>query len=159
MKRGIGNTIAKKEVQRLISSHGSIVNFGSTSDTVGKDWITKAETILNRRLSDSYKWFLNTYAGGEIGGEEIYSLYGMPFESVNGGDIVFQYLANRKAGLLDDSKLVVSETDLGEVFFFDYSQFENGECPLYLRLPSGEITHYAADFYEFLCKRITAHLS
>lgn len=147
------------EVQRLIASHGSIVNFGSSSDAVGDEWIIKAEAALNRTLPDSYKWFLKEYAGGEIGGEEIYSIYGMPFESVNGGDIVFQHLANRKAGLLDDSKLVISETDLGEVFFFDYSEFQNGECPICLRLPSGEYVHYADSFYEFLCKRIAVHSS
>lgn len=153
------NTAAINEVKRVISSHGSIVNFGSAADAVGKDWIAKAEAALNRPLPESYKWFLNTYAGGEIGGEEIYSLYGMPFESVNGGDIVFQHLANRKAGLLDDSKLAISETDLGEVFFFDYSQWLGGECPICLRLPSGEFVHYANDFYDFLCKRVAAHSS
>jgi hypothetical protein len=66
---------------------------------------------------------------------------------------------NRKAGLLDDSKLVISETDLGEVFFFDYCNFKNGECPIYLRIPSGECLLYAENFYEFLAKRIEAHAS
>lgn len=145
------------EIQRLISSHSSIVQFGSPSDAVGEEWIEKAEATLNRPLPRSYKWFLRTYVGGEVGGEQIYSLYGVPFEAVNGGDIVFQHLANREAGLLDDLKLVVSETDFGEVFFFDYAQFKDGECPVCLRLPSGEFQFYAADFYDFLCKRIAAH--
>jgi antitoxin YobK len=153
------NAAAKSEAQRLIASQSSIVNFGTAADAVGDEWIAKAEAALNRPLSDSYKWFLRTYRGGEIGGEEIYSIYGMPFESVNGGDIVFQHLASRKAGLLDDSKLAISETDLGEVLFFDYTQFSDGECPIYLRLPSGEFQHYANDFYEFLCKRVMAHAS
>ena len=152
------NKTSISEVQRIISSHASIVEFGSSSNAVGEEWIAKAETALNRPLPSSYKWFLRTYAGGEIGGEEIYSLYGMPFESVNGGDVVFQQLANRRAGLLDDLKLVVSETDLGEIFFFDYGQFKDGECPVCLRLPSGEFQFYATDFYDFLCKRITAHV-
>ena len=102
-------------------------------------------------------WFLKNYAGGEIGGEEIFSIYGMDFETVNGGDIVFQYLVNQKRALLDASKLVVSETDLGEVFFFDYAEFDGEECPIYLRLPSGDYLPYAKDFYEFLRKRIEAH--
>lgn len=152
------NMTLMSEVQRLISTHSSIVEFGSPSDAVGEEWIAEAEAALSRPLPDSYKWFLRTYVGGEIGGEEIYSLYGMPFESVNGGDIVFQHLMNRKAGLLDDLKLVVSETDLGEVFFFDYGQFRDAECPVYLRLPSGEFQSYATDFYDFLCKRIAAHV-
>jgi hypothetical protein len=93
----------------------------------------------------------------KLEGKRFYSIYGVPFESANGGDIVFQHLINRKAGVLDDSKLVISETDLGEVFFFDYRNFKNGECPVYLRLPSGEHVLYAENFYEFLGKRIVAH--
>ncbi len=148
---------AMNELQQLINKSSDIVDFGTADDAVDEEWILKAESALGRPLPDSYKWFLRQYAGGEVGGEEIYSLYGMPFESVNGGDIVFQYLANRNSGLLDDSKLVVSETDLGEVYFFDYSNFKDGECPIKLRLPSGEAVPYATDFYEFLSKRILAH--
>ena len=145
------------EVEELIATHQSIINFGSSSDAVDDQWLINAESALNRKLPESYKWFLKRYAGGEVGGEEIYSIYGIPFESANGGDIVFQHLMNRKAGLLDDSKLVISETDLGEVFFIDYTNFKNGECPIYLRLPSGEHMLYAENFYEFLGKRIEAH--
>ena len=147
------------EVEKFIGAHQSIVNFGTSSDAVDDEWVMKAENALNRKLPESYKWFLKRYAGGEVGGEEIYSIYGVPFESANGGDIVFQHLMNGKAGLLDDSKLVVSETDLGEVFFFDYKDFKNGECPICLRLPSGEHVLYAENFYEFLGKRIEAHNS
>jgi len=146
-----------KDIQELIASNDSIVDFGSAANAVGEDWIAKAEAVLNRVLPISYKWFLTEYAGGEIAGEEIYSIYGMPFDTVNGGDIVFQHLANRKAGLLDDEKLVISETDLGEVFFFDYEKFSDGDCPIFLRLPSGKYEHYADTFYEFLAKRIKAH--
>ena len=152
------NKSLENDVERMISSHSSIVEFGSSVNAVGVEWVAKAEAFLNRSLPRSYKWFLRTYGGGEVGGEEIYSLYGMPFESVNGGDIVFQHLANRKAGLLDDSKLVVSETDLGEVFFFDYGKFKDDECPIYLRFPSGEFRFYAVDFFDCLCKRIAAHV-
>jgi hypothetical protein len=146
------------EVKELIASHGSIVDFGSPSDAVGEEWIVKAEAVLNRPLPDSYKRFLKEYAGGEIGGEEIYSIYGMPFESVNGGDIVYHHLLNRKTGFLGDSKLVISTTDLDEIFFFEYNEFQDGECPIYLWFPSGSV-HYADNFYEFLCKRIAAHSS
>ncbi len=52
---------------------------------MGDDWIEKAEQKLGFELPRSYKWFLKTYAGGEIGTEEIYSIYGADFESVNGG--------------------------------------------------------------------------
>ncbi|KQQ96182.1 SMI1/KNR4 family protein [Massilia sp. Leaf139] len=145
------------ELQKLINRHSDIVDFGTVDDAVDEEWILSAESALGRRLPDSYKWFLRQYAGGEVGGEEIYSIYGMPFESVNGGDIVFQHLMNRKSGVLDDAKLVVSETDSGETYFFDYDDFQQGECPIKLRLPSGEAVPYASDFFEFLTKRIAAH--
>lgn len=150
---------AAVEVEKLIAAHQSIANLGTSSDAVEDEWIMKAENALNRKLPESYKWFLKRYAGGGVGGEEIHSIYGLPFESANGGDIVFQHLMNGKTGLLDDLKLVVSETDLGEVFFFDYKDFENGECPIYLRLPSREYLLNAENFYEFLGKRIEAHNS
>jgi hypothetical protein len=145
------------EVEKMIAAHQSIINFGTSSDAVLEEWMIKAENALNRKLPESYKWFLKRYAGGEVGGEEIYSIYRFPFESASGGDIVFQHLMNRKAGLLDDSKLVIGETDLGEVFFFDYKNFKDGECPICLRLPSGKDVLYAENFYEFLWKRIEAH--
>jgi len=150
-------SISITEIQKLIANHRTIVNFGSPSDAVSDEWISKAEAALSRVLPNSYKWFLKEYAGGEIGGEEIYSIYGVPFESVNGGDIVFQHFVNCKNKLVDNSKLVISETDLGEVFFFDYNKFHNGECPIFLRLPSGENVLYADNFYEFLGKRIEVH--
>lgn len=151
--------ISKDEVINLIEKYGDIINFGSPSDAVSDDWLGRAESALARPLTKSYKWFLKTYAGGEIGGEEIYSIYGLDFESVNGGDIVFQHFVNRKSGLLSDEKLAVSETDLGEVFCFDYAKLSDGECPLVIRLPSGEFRSYAKDFYDFLKKRIEAHVS
>ena len=146
-----------QQAKRLIESRADLVNFGSEANAVGEEWVVKAEQVLGRKLSISYKWFLQNYAGGEVGGEEIYSIYGIDFETVNGGDIVFQYLVNQKAALFDPSKLVVSETDLGEVFFFDYTKFDGDECPIYLRLPSGDHVLYAKDFYEFLIKRIEVH--
>ncbi|MDR1163121.1 MAG: SMI1/KNR4 family protein [Candidatus Accumulibacter sp.] len=147
-----------EEVRELIASHASIMNLGSPSDAVDDEWILKAETALNRPLPDSYKWFLKEYRGGEIGGYEIYSVYGMPFESAVGGDIVYHYLLDRKTGLLGDSKLVFCETDLDETFFFEYNEFQDGECPVYLWFPSGSV-HYANNFYEFLYKWITGYSS
>jgi hypothetical protein len=149
--------ISTNELEFLIANNRAIINFGTPDNAVDEEWIAKAETTLQRALPDSYKWFLKRYSGGEVGGEEIYSIYGIPFESVNGGDIVFQYLCNRNAGILDDSKIVLSETDSGEVFFFDYARQVGSECPVSLRLPDGKCEEYACNFYEFLYKRILAH--
>ncbi|MBD9634380.1 MULTISPECIES: SMI1/KNR4 family protein [Pseudomonadaceae] len=147
-----------REVEELVDLHRGIVNFGDESSSVGDDWVEKAEQALGAVFADSYKWFLKRYAGGEVGGEEVYSLYGMDFDTVNGGDIVFQHLVGLKNNTVDNSRLVISETDLGEVFFFDLNSYEGGEYSIKVRIPSGEFLNYAGNFYEFLCKRILAHI-
>lgn len=152
------STYNSREVEELVRSHCEIVDFGDETSAVGDEWIKRAEQRLGVVLPASYKWFLKNYAGGEIGGEEIYSLYGMDFDSVNGGDIVHQHLIGLRNGLVDDQSLVVSETDFGEVFFFDFSTYKDGECSIKVRIPSGRALHYAENFYEFLCKRILAHV-
>jgi antitoxin YobK len=147
-----------KELEKLIASRPDVIDFGCEKDAVDQAWVVKAEATLNRPLSNSYKWFLNKYSGGEIGGEEIFSLYGRDFESVNGGDIVFQHRLNRKNYQLNSKWLVVSKTDFGEIFYFDYNYYRDNECPIYVRLPSGSSEKYASNFYEFLKKRVDVHL-
>ncbi|WP_441339122.1 hypothetical protein [Pantoea sp. VS1] len=83
----------------------------------------------------------------------------MNFKDVCGGDIVYQNLTDVKNGKAKEKQLVVSETDFGEKFYFDYSQLKDEECPIFQKLPSGNSLHYANNFYEFLCKRIEAHLN
>ncbi|MCK1970554.1 MULTISPECIES: SMI1/KNR4 family protein [Franconibacter] len=147
------------DVAKLIANHSDLVDFGRAENAVDSKWINQAEKILGLPFTSSYKTFLKEYVGGEIGGEEIYSIYGVDFDSVCGGDIVYQHLTDLKNGTAKQNQLVVSETDFGETFYFDYSQFKNEECPILQRLPSGCSLHYANNFYEFLCKRIEAHLN
>lgn len=147
-----------KKVEELVEAHCEIVNFGDEHSAVSDEWVKRAEQRMGLALPVSYKWFLGRYAGGEIGGEEIYSLYGMDFDTVNGGDIVHQHLVGLRNGLVNEQSLVVSETDFGEVFFFDISTYVGGECSIKVRIPSGEVLYYAGNFYEFLCKRILAHI-
>jgi hypothetical protein len=151
------NQITFQEVERLISEHQDIVFFGSEEDYVGDEWVRRAEDRLGLEFTTSYKWFLRKYAGGEIGTEEVFSVYGSDFEKVNGGDIVFQHIADLNNLLASNKMLVISQTDFGELFFFDYSQFKDGECPIKLRIPSGNIVDYAANFFEFLYNRISAY--
>ncbi|MBC3346502.1 SMI1/KNR4 family protein [Pseudomonas sp. SWRI196] len=150
--------ITAQQIEDLVSLHSDIICFGHEADAVDERWISEAESRLGKPLPVSYKWFLKKYAGGEIGSEEIYSVYGVAFDSVNGGDIVYQHIVGVRNRLVDDKKLVVSESDLGEVFFFDYSRFQDGECPVRVRIPSGENINYAVDFFEFLYKRVLAHI-
>lgn len=62
--------VTTHQIEDLVSLHPDIVCFGSQADCVGDDWIEKAEQQLGLELPGSYKWFLKTYAGGEIGTEE-----------------------------------------------------------------------------------------
>lgn len=146
------------DVVNLINENEGIINFGSPENAIDGSWILKAERRLGFPLSDSYKWFIQNYSGGEIGSEEIYSLYGIDFETANGGDIVYQHIVDVRNGVMKDSQLVVSETDFGEVYFFDTTKFNDGEYPIYLQFPPGKNELYANNFYEFLYKRINAHI-
>lgn len=151
--------ITKKDLIEFINSNSNVVQFGSSDNAVSEEWIEKAEKQLGGNLPESYVWFLKNYVGGEIGSEEIYSIYGMTFETIQGNDIVAQHLANLRNKTTEPTKVAVSVTDFGEFFYFDFSMPSNGECPIYLKLPSGKSVLYAQNFYEFLYKRIDAHVS
>jgi len=152
------NNEQAKRVASLIEENPEIVEFGSSEDAPSEDWIARAEARLHRQLPDSYKWFLREYGGGEIGGDEVYSIYEMDFETVNGCDIVFQHLMGLKSGDYDDQQLMITTTSLGEYFFLDYTRFADGECPVCQLLPSGKPVEYAKDFVDFLEKRIRSFL-
>ncbi|CAK00860.1 SMI1/KNR4 family protein [Bartonella tribocorum] len=134
-----------------------IINLGSEDDETDDLRIEKAEKALGLQFTSSYKVFLKKYVGGEIGGEEVYSLYKECGADIPGGDIVFQNLNDRKRGFTTPEQLIVCDADFGETFYFDYTQFRDGECPLYLKYTSEDCEYYASNFYEFLCKRIIVH--
>ncbi|WP_375652150.1 SMI1/KNR4 family protein [Bartonella sp. LB28NMGDW] len=140
-------------IQLVDKYNGDIINFGTEDDAVDDLVIERAEKALGLQFTSSYKSFLEHCKGGDIGGDEIYSLYEYPI-GVSVNDIVFQNLNDRKDGFATPEQLVVSRTDFGETFYFDYTQFRDGECPLYVMLPSEDCEYYASNFYEFLCKRI-----
>ncbi|WP_375630404.1 MULTISPECIES: SMI1/KNR4 family protein [unclassified Bartonella] len=133
-----------------------IINFGTEDDAVGDFVIEKAEKALGLQFTSSYKSFLEHCKGGDIGGEEIYSLYDNPM-GIPAGDIVFQNLNDRKRGFVTAEQLIVCEADFDETFYFDYTQFRDGECPIYVMYPLDNCEYYASNFYEFLCKRIKVH--
>ncbi|WP_375632926.1 SMI1/KNR4 family protein, partial [Bartonella sp. AA74HLJMH] len=111
-----------------------IIHFRTEDDAVDDLVIERAEKALGLQFTSSYKSFLKHYKGGDISGEEIYSLYEHPI-GVSVNDVVFQNLNDRKRGFTTPEQLVVSY-DLDETFYFDYTQFRDGECPLYVMLPS-----------------------
>ncbi|WP_330168717.1 SMI1/KNR4 family protein [Bartonella grahamii] len=141
------------DVAQYVDMHSHVINFGTQDNAPDDVRIKTAENTLDLQFTSSYKSFLKNYGGGEIGGEEIFSIYEI-CAGIPAGDIVYRNLLDRRDGFTNLKQLVISTTDFGETFYFDYTQFQDGECPLYLKFPSSDPQYYASNFYEFLCKRI-----
>ena len=80
----------------------------------------KLQKRLKNKFPETYKWWLRNYNGGEVYGEEIYSIYGIDFDSVIGGDIVYINELSRKNDKEFLNKIVISEPN-DSIFYFDIS--------------------------------------
>ncbi|WP_143558299.1 SMI1/KNR4 family protein [Snodgrassella alvi] len=155
--------ISKNDVINLIEQNQDLVDFGTAEDAVSTLHIKKAEDFLGLPFTDSYKWFLNHYARGSICGDEIFSLndsfdyydsYDSNTDILYGEDIVYNHIVNLKNKLTTDKQLAVCHSDIDGEFFFDYTKYENNECPIYIYWSKDESIFYAQNFLEFLYKRI-----
>ena len=135
------------ELKKKIASTDG-VDFGPFGEGISDEWITKAEERLHFIFPDTYKWWLKNYMGGEIYGEEIFSIYGLDFDSVVGGDIVYINELNREEGFSNSDQLVICEGEDG-MFYFQKQKSLTNELAVFR---DGE--YYASDFIEFLIKRI-----
>ena len=135
------------ELKKKIASTDG-VDFGPFGEGISDEWITKAEERLHFIFPDTYKWWLKNYMGGEIYGEEIFSIYGLDFDRVVGGDIVYINELNRKQGFSNSDQLVICEGEDG-MFYFQKQESLTNELAVFR---DGE--YYASDFIEFLLKRI-----
>lgn len=145
---------ARERVEFLVVEHAGIVDFGGPEHGASDELIAAREAQLGFSLPESYKWFCRRFGGGEVAGEEIFSLYDVPWAHIGGGgDIVFQHLEVER---LDDRDRVVV-CDLGDrIFFFDTSSgLADGEYDiLCLDLARSLVRPVAGDFAEFLEKLI-----
>ena len=132
--------------KKIASTNG--VDFGPFGEGISDEWITKAEKRLHFIFPDTYKWWLKNYMGGEIYGEEIFSIYGLDFDSVVGGDIVYINELNREEGFSNSDQLVICEGEDGMSYFQKQKSLTN-ELAVFR---DGE--YFASDFIEFLIKRI-----
>ena len=132
--------------KKIASTKG--VDFGPFGEGISDEWITKAEERLHFIFPKTYKWWLKNYMGGEIYGEEIFSIYGLDFDSVVGGDIVYINELNREEGFSNSDQLVICEGEDG-MFYFQKQKSLSNELAIFR---DGE--YYASDFIEFLIKRI-----
>ena len=135
------------ELKKKIASTDG-VGFGPFGEGISDEWITKAEERLHFIFPESYKWWLKNYMGGEIYGEEIFSIYGLDFDRVVGGDIVYINELNREEGFSNSDQLVICEREDG-MFYFQKQESLTNELAVFR---DGE--YYASDFIEFLIKRI-----
>ena len=135
------------ELKKKIASTDG-VDFGPFGEGISDEWITKAEERLHFIFPETYKWWLKNYMGGEIYGEEIFSIYGLDFDRVVGGDIVYINELNREEGFSNSEQLVICEGEDG-LFYFQKQGSLTNELAVFR---DGE--YYASDFIEFLIKRI-----
>ena len=135
------------ELKKKIASTDG-VDFGPFGEGLSDEWITKAEERLHFIFPESYKWWLKNYMGGEIYGEEIFSIYGLDFDSVVGRDIVYINELNREEGFSNSEQLVICEGEDG-MFYFQKQESLTNELAVFR---DGE--YYASNFIEFLLKRI-----
>lgn len=139
------------EIIKIISNAGEDVDFAQFGEGISDEWIELAEKRLNVKFPQSYKWWLKNYNGGEIFGEEVYSIYGIDFDNVVGGDIVYINELSRKDDNNFNDKLIISEPN-DELFYFDLTQgLVDGEYPVYEYYTKAK---YADCFLGFLKRRI-----
>jgi hypothetical protein len=127
------------------------VAFPAFGDGVSEEAIRAAENSLGVSFSKSFRWWLQNYGGGQIGGDIVYGIdedrMGMP-------DIVTLHQADVAEGVREAHELVFC---LGneEVFYFDTrGSTLGGEYQVFYRELGHEDEEYAASFDEFLRKRI-----
>lgn len=136
----------------ILKNSGHSISFGKPENAPSDEWIANAQDALGVEFPPSYKFFLKNYGGGEIHGDEIFSIYQIPFDQAVGGDIVFQTASNKDRGFLNDGEIAICWTDYGELFFMDGNNpLENGEYPVVIQ--TGKERHvYANSFSEFIVK-------
>ena len=137
--------------KKLIANNQHIAEFADFGNGCSPEWVKSAEEALDFSFPPTYRWWLLNYGGGEIGGEEIFSIYEEDFDSVVGGDIVYMYRNNSD----NPMQIPICHSDVDGVFYFDRSaNMQSDECPI---VSAATNTVYAADFIEFLEKRIAVY--
>ena len=145
------------DLKKLIeNSSGDDVELGDADCDLSPtdERIEETEGALGIKLPPSYLWFVRNYGGGQIYGEEIYSIYPVLSEQ-SVGDIAYQSRWAREKKLVKADAVVVCSNDFGEIFYLDPSEATpDGEYPVVVK--AGKIEKRYADSYaDFLFKRIS----
>lgn len=141
-----------EEIRDLIEANLSRVNFGLYGIGCPDDWIESAQIKLGVTFPPSYRWWLKNYKGGEIDGDEVFSVYDPLFADIPGGDIVYMNKLSQKGGFSTPAQLVIQTNDQGEDFYIDLRQIdEHGESPVFVN-PGAR--RYADNFLQFLTRKL-----
>lgn len=127
-------------------------NLGTAENAPSKEWIENAEVAIGHTFPPSYQEFLARHGGGDIYGVEIFSIYGIPFDQVVGGDIVYQTTKLRSEGLIDEGDLAICATDFGEIFALDSTSVGDDREYEVIRIVGKDRQRYAPSFVDFLVK-------
>ncbi|TDN39989.1 hypothetical protein A8B98_16095 [Hymenobacter sp. UV11] len=130
------------------------MDFGDFGMYTSLEWIEKAQTRLKVVFPASYCWWLQHYGGGQIYGDEIFSIYRLDFDQVVGGDVVYVNEHARANYHWPAEHLLIMHTDQAQDFYIDLTQVVGAtESPVYVS--QGENTRlYAANFFDFLEKQL-----
>jgi hypothetical protein len=140
-----------EKIKKMIEENSDILEFGEFGHGVSDSWIENAQNRLGVKFPPSYIWWLKNYSGGEINGEEVFSIYEIDFDAVVGGDIVYINELNRKNGVTTNQVLTIQENDQGESYYFNLNEVnEVGESPVYINVNKSK---YADNFLDFLLKK------
>jgi hypothetical protein len=142
---------AYQRTVRLIEGSRSIVDFADYGHGTAAEWIATAEQEIGSPLPDSYKWWLAHYGGGEIGGEEIFSVYPRDNAAILSGDIAHNYetaLANGR----DRTLIPLCNSDIDGAFTFVIEEGLIGSEYHVRSAATGG--RYADNFLDFVAKRI-----
>ena len=133
-----------------IASNSDCVELAPLGEGTDPQWVQEAQNILGVKFTPEYAWFLVNYGGGEIGGEEIISLYGPDYESAGPGDLINYNIGSEL--FMHESKLVICDNG-SELFYFDCSILDDNTVH---RMDYTEQTDevYTENFTLFLIKRI-----
>jgi hypothetical protein len=142
-------------VKQVLLDNAENVDFADFGDGTSDEWIRKAEVRLGVNFPLSYRWWLKNYRGGQIYGDEIYSIYELDFDQVVGGDIVYMNELIRRTEQWPSTRLELMKTDQGERYFMDLSHATAlSEPPIYVAV-GGDKYPYAAHFFDFLIKQLS----
>jgi len=143
-----------KKFKDIIDRYYDSINLGSPSNAPSEERIAETEKNLEVKLPPSYIWFLTHFGGGDILGDEIYSIYNN--RDAVGGDITFQYQNCLASKLLNKDEIPILCNDYGEIYLFHCQK--GPEFPIYKKLGKQRI-FYANNFAEFLEKLLKEYFS